>query len=77
MEELRQLPQNQIRKAMALKASRAQLKALLRQYAPIFDDDPAIQRLVLEMRAKEESILTGLRHREDALDLLETVFQED
>ena len=77
IKDLWNLPHNQIRKLMALKAGIGNLEGLQRQYRPIFDEDPAINRLLKQMRAEHDTLLSALRARPDAADLLENVFQEN
>lgn len=75
MNEQRNLPQNQIRKAIYLKRCISSLEELQRRYG-VFDEDPAIVSLLTQMRTEYETVMAELRKREDANELLADVIQE-
>lgn len=70
-------PQNQIRKAMALRASMNQLEGLQHRYAPIFDQDTALVNLLGQLREEYEAVMAALRDRDDVGELLDAYCQEE
>lgn len=71
-----ELPQNQLRKAFALKACILELEALQRRYRPIFDEDPGVVRLLELANQEREAAMAALRSRLDAKELLDAYFEE-
>ena len=71
-----ELPQNQLRKALALKACILELEALQRRYRPIFDDDPGVVRLLELANQEREAAMAALRSLPEAMELLDAYFEE-
>lgn len=76
MEDLRNMPHNQLRKAMALKSAINNLESLQSRYRPIFDEDPDVVSLLQTMRTEYDRLMSAVGSREDAMSILEDIFKE-
>ena len=74
IETLFQMPHNQLRKAACIKQCIRNFEGLQRQYSPIFDEDPAINGLLEQMRAEHERVMEPLRQEKDADALFQAAF---
>ena len=70
------MPHNQLRKGACIKQCILNLEGLQHRYKPIFDEDPAINSLLEQMRAEHERLSEILRKEEDVDALMEAAFRE-
>lgn len=77
VQELYNLPQNQMRKLGVLGSCISQLDSLKRRYMPTFDEDPCINTVLQLLRTEHDNLLAELRQRPDAIALLEEFFKEN
>lgn len=76
MEDLRNMPHNQLRKAMALRSAINNLEGLQSRYRPIFDEDPVIVNVLQQMKPEYDRLMSAVGSREDAMSVLGDVFKE-
>ena len=59
-EEIRNLPQNLIRKAFALQDCIIRLERLQKSYQPIFEDDKEIYELLYHLHSKQNKLIAQI-----------------
>lgn len=77
MENVRNQPQNLIRKLFALRDCTHQLEQFRISYRPIFEDDPGIASIIEHIQAERESLMVQLRQYPDYLELIEKQWEEE
>lgn len=76
MEETRNLPQNLIRKAFALRDCINRLERLPECYRPIFDDDAEIYDMLYHLHSKHSSVMAEIKQHPEYARLLEEYWKE-
>lgn len=77
IEKLFKMPHNQLRKAFCIQQCIHNLEGLQRQYSPIFEEDPAINNLLEQLRAERDRVMVPLRQEKDVDALMNAAFGEE
>ena len=76
IEDVRNQPQNLVRKLFALTNCVTKLQTFQTSYRPIFEDDPGIASLLEHLHAERESLMIRIRQHPDYLELIEKQWEE-